>query len=643
MDSTETELIYSVREIFEHERFKNKVYLIPDYQRGYKWTPENVRLLLKDINEFEPANEDQFYYLQNITLSPQDGARYNVIDGQQRLTTIYILLCYLEESKLVEEKLKYAVRESTALYLQTDIFSRKCWEDGYSHEADHQDEYYIFQAAQTIGTWFKSFTEDELAVFKNKLLNHTKLIVNEVTGDEYQTFSNLNGVRIPLDASDLIRAILITYSVKVGKENVEIEPYRVKMGAEIDMFAVEWSDPELKRFFTQFLPEGLERKAKELRFDFTEHPINLLYLLFLLHYRGQSDIQNESQDTTSVPVNENNQERPEVSLADFEDYVKGNPKAFELIKDFDSDLQEWFRNPQLYHFLGYLIFNHKGKKDVSFKNIYSLWKRCPTRTSFLQSIKRLVAQSILSDFKPTDEEQSDGVTNREKLLSELRFGHEIDWYTSPNLSKILILNDILIVIRAESLKLNRLPVAYLRENKEDREHICCQTPNDKDLNNKKRWLDDLEELKDFKVEEERRGTFQTEMAKLKKKIEEADEITKDLKKEIIGSLTQFGLNSIGNLVLLNLSVNRGYGNSSFADKRLAIINNYFDNKTGDKKPVKSKNAFIRPYTLKTFLSNLDGDSPTSQKQSKSDWTMADIKANADAIANSVESFLNETL
>ncbi len=468
-------------------------------------------------------------------------------------------------------------------------------------------------------------------------MNHTKLIVNEVTGDEYQTFSNLNGVRIPLDASDLIRAILITHSVKVGKENVEIEPYRVKMGAEIDMFAVEWSNPELKRFFTQFLPEGLERKAKELRFDFTEHPINLLYLLFLLR---QCDIQNESQDTTSVPVNENIRERPEVSLADFEDYVKGNPKAFELIKDFDSDLQEWFRNPQLYHFLGYLIFNHKGKKDVSFRNIYSLWKSSPTRTSFLQSIKRLVAKSVLSDFKPTDEEQSDGVTNREKLLSELRFGHKTNWYMSPNLSKILILNDILIIIRAESLKMNRLPVAYLRENKEDREHICCQTPNDKDLNNKKHWLDDL---KDFKVEEERRDAFQTKMALLKKKIEEADETTKGLKEEIISSLTEFGLNSIGNLVLLNLSVNRGYGNSSFADKRLAIINNYFDNMTGGKKSVKSKNAFIRPYTLKTFLSNLDGDSPTNQKLSKSDWTMADIKANADAIANSVESFLNETL
>lgn len=63
----ETDIIYSVRDIFEHQRFKGITYRIPDYQRGYKWTPDNVRALLNDVWNFNGKGE-QFYCLQNITI-----------------------------------------------------------------------------------------------------------------------------------------------------------------------------------------------------------------------------------------------------------------------------------------------------------------------------------------------------------------------------------------------------------------------------------------------------------------------------------------------------------------------------------------------------------------------------------------------
>ena len=86
-----SELICSVKDIFTTLRGE-KYYEIPSYQRGYKWTRDNVNRLLDDINHFE-QKEDSFYCLQHITIvnNTDKKDRLNVIDGQQRLTTLYIL------------------------------------------------------------------------------------------------------------------------------------------------------------------------------------------------------------------------------------------------------------------------------------------------------------------------------------------------------------------------------------------------------------------------------------------------------------------------------------------------------------------------------------------------------------------------
>ena len=608
----ETDIIYSVRDIFEHQRFKGITYRIPDYQRGYKWTPDNVRALLNDVWNFNGKGE-QFYCLQNITIIlSSDGKYFNVIDGQQRLTTLSIVLSYLKEEDLVKKRINYEIRKTTATFLEEHIFSRRCWEDGYKHNPQHQDEYYIMSAAETVAEWFEKTKVDSLA-FKAKLLSRTKLIVNEITSNEYQTFSNLNSVHIPLDASDLIRAMMITYSVKEGKENIDIDPYRVRMGAEIDSFTVTWSNPELKRYYGQFLPEELSRKAREMRFDYAEHPINLLYLLFLLQKKGEESI----------------------SLSSFEEYLKNEPDAFSHIKEFDAILQEWYDDNVLYHYLGFLFFNYKSR--VKFSEIFKLWLNCSSRTAFRKEVKKTICECIMQDFKPSEQEITAGKTSLNILLASLRFNLSTNWYTHPALPQILILNDILTAVKSNSL--SRIPVSYLKINNEDREHISCQTPSDKELNNKERWIQDLQELENFELPDDDKEKFLRNIHSLKTEIERADEITNELKEKIIDSLTQFGLNSIGNIVLLNLSVNRGYDNSPFMAKRLAIINNYFNNKTNDKQSIRSKNAFIRPFTMRTFLSNLDG---TDIRTEKNNWTLADIKSNAENIASSVESFINET-
>lgn len=76
---------------------KGKTYIIPYQQRGYKWTSFNVEELLCDLREFieETNSKKRIYCLQPLAVVPVGVNRYVVLDGQQRLTTLYLLYKYL--------------------------------------------------------------------------------------------------------------------------------------------------------------------------------------------------------------------------------------------------------------------------------------------------------------------------------------------------------------------------------------------------------------------------------------------------------------------------------------------------------------------------------------------------------------------
>ena len=85
----------------------DKHFFIPYYQRGYRWGEQQVKDLLKDILEFASDKKMKgFYCLQPIVVKKETieidkdkQDRYRVIDGQQRLTTIYIILKYLSDAR----------------------------------------------------------------------------------------------------------------------------------------------------------------------------------------------------------------------------------------------------------------------------------------------------------------------------------------------------------------------------------------------------------------------------------------------------------------------------------------------------------------------------------------------------------------
>lgn len=130
-------------------------FYIPAYQRGYRWTIQEVKDFLNDINEFTPkeidgSDEKTWYCLQPVVVKQRTDSVYEVIDGQQRLTTAYLILYYLNQDFVEKKrdrlfKIEYETREDSNVFLQ--------------HPEENEDScidfYYIHQAYSSIEKWFE--------------------------------------------------------------------------------------------------------------------------------------------------------------------------------------------------------------------------------------------------------------------------------------------------------------------------------------------------------------------------------------------------------------------------------------------------------------------------------------------------------
>ena len=77
------------------EAFKNFYYIVPPYQREYVWKEKNVSQLLNDIYDEYVDDKNSEYFIGSIVVTKREGGSYEVIDGQQRITTLFISLCAL--------------------------------------------------------------------------------------------------------------------------------------------------------------------------------------------------------------------------------------------------------------------------------------------------------------------------------------------------------------------------------------------------------------------------------------------------------------------------------------------------------------------------------------------------------------------
>lgn len=592
-------LLFSINEVFSDGGYlkeKGKRYFnIPHYQRGYKWVAHNVQKLLTDIDNFE-VSEGKFYCLQNITIVECDDY-FNVIDGQQRLTTLSLILSFLQQKKLVKEKLRFpenSIRKFTNSFLNdvvTNInnnFPEENWESFIkaNPEYDLQDIGHIFKVYRAIQEWFlerqKKTVDFDKEKFLKKFLDEVKLIVNEVDGQtsEEKVFGNLNSKRIPLDGSDLIRAILITRVAKEeGKKEsdlkniVYVNERRVKLGWELDQINNWWGREEVKGYFNSYtsIKSELVGGDKKL-FNEEVYPINNLYLLFA-----------ESKGSQKLTLDLIEQ-RTNSAIALYKEVLR-----------IHYTLQDWYEDKEIYHFLGFL-FNVRSKK-ITFYEVWLLWESSATRSYFIDALKKkmrsyfVIGDDILIDFKDL----------------------KINWYdyNHSDLIMSLILMDII-----HSIKENQPKLPYNRfwKGTDDVEHIFPQTP--KEFKNKKMYIEFLN----------RYATSPTEIFNIDNwdVLQFDPSFVERLNKHIEVTISKFSINSIGNLVLLYRALNQSISNAVYSVKRSRIIEYH------------SLGNFIQPHTFKVFTRNFHDR--TQGNEDHQYWTNEDIKRNSVYIDGVISNF-----
>ena len=601
------ELIYSTRQIFtEYLKMEGcDFFNIPEYQRGYKWTVDNIVQLLEDLKGFKQNSSDEFYCLQNITITKTNingHSCFNVIDGQQRLTTLFILISYIQRNmsnKVLSAEsniLRYSIREETDKFLRESILTGDYWND-VEYKPATKDQYYIAEVAKAVAEWFNINNLEERTI-----LDHLKLIVNKVeSGEEETVFASLNGGKVDLDGADLVRAILITRAAKqkypslisektlhqIANNDInlninikvsslgKINEFRVKLGIELDMMNNWWSDRKVRSYFEQLLPNRISQNKS---FKYSEYPIDLLYYAFFEAYKDK--LATHGNTDLDLRIFENGIDKDGEGGNDHLEFYKE-------VKEFHLTLVDWYNDDEIYNLLGYLMYNYKSA-SVSFAMLWNEWKLTESKSDFKSKLKRIIREQLALAFPESDD--STDIADKLILLRKSITNIAENWYVKDFIIRFLPLLDLIpekkTVGNSVRTIFKRLNPDYFKCNQEDKEHVRSQTRQIAEEN--------MTEEDRLALEEENRQ----------------------------------GINSIGNIVLLKASINRSYGNVELVKKMDRIAREHIMNDT-----------YIRPHTLNVFLSKLQTLKDNGISEDSVFWSEEDIVKTVKAIDSSLTDYL----
>lgn len=216
-------------------------FFVPSYQRGYRWTPVEVKQLLDDIWN----NRTESYYLQPVVVKSHERG-WELIDGQQRLTTLFLIMQYMEEQGLqsagANYSISYETREGSAEFLNSIDPERA---------AENVDFHHMYRAYRTIDDWFSAHdTRRQHAAnsFYGALFESARIIWYQADDDVDATtlFRRLNVGRIPLTDAELVKALLLS---TMGN-SPETASRAYETAAQWDQIEKELREPELWAFIT---------------------------------------------------------------------------------------------------------------------------------------------------------------------------------------------------------------------------------------------------------------------------------------------------------------------------------------------------------------------------------------------------------
>ncbi len=314
-------------------------FYVPAYQRGYRWTEHQVENLLNDISDFKPdridsSDEQTWYCLQPLvvkfkSIDENKKKWFEVIDGQQRLTTIYLILHYLNQGYVASRRKKifeldYATRKTSKTFLIEKLNEN-------SIDKSNIDYFHISNAYSIIHKWFtKNGSSFKYAEFETKFIENTKVIWYETEEkDTISIFTRINIGKIPLTNSELVKALFLNSSNFDKKKSEKSNLKQIEISTEWDRIENILQNTD----FWYFINE--KENELETRFEFI---LNLIanktdkdheFFTFEFFYNKF----NNCQENKEIVVNDNWKE----------------------IKKVFQTIEEWFLDREFYHKIGFLI------------------------------------------------------------------------------------------------------------------------------------------------------------------------------------------------------------------------------------------------------------------------------------------------
>lgn len=508
-------------------------FYVPSYQRGYRWGEDEVLRLLNDIYQ----NGKKNYCLQPVVVRKTEN-RYELIDGQQRLTTLYLIYRYMKNVNPFFSDpafdLIYETRENSADFLKSiDLTKRN----------ENIDFWFIANAYETIRKWFEEDMQIRVLHVFEYFKEDVKIIWYEVgeNEDAISLFTRLNIGKIPLTSAELVKAMFLSSD---GKDKSSQEKQE-EISLQWDNIEKELHDDSLWYFLT-----NRTNTRYQTRID------------LILDLISEKPSDNREKYYTFFKIDELGKTLP------LDDLWRRIQQTFLVLKD-------WYENHELYHKIGYLIAAEK----LSLQEIYKV-SIDKTKSAFRAALDAYIKDSVaiqgnysdLSYEKPLDYKRISTLLLLFNVESVRLNGEHTQWfpfdkYKYDNKGKVAWSLEHIHAQQSEGLRTQEMWKEWLGLHIPSIKNVAADTS----------LADDMQAAID------------------KQKLERAE--FDELQQKVVELLSVQGnaeyLHSISNLALLRADDNAALNNSTFDVKRNLIINM---DKEGQYIPFCTKMVFLKYYT-----------------------------------------------
>ena len=560
---------------------------VPAYQRGYRWSVE-VNTLLDDVNE---VRDGENYCLQPIVVK-RAGDHYELIDGQQRLTTIFLVQKYIRlyRPRIPQNfTIDYEIRTNSADVIKNIDF------DNLEVEARNIDEQFIYGAARRIKEWFEREGQDKAddlaSSIQQKFNRYIRVIWYEVGSDEnsIQLFTRLNIGKIPLANAELVRALFLSRSNGIDERK------QLEIATQWDLIEKQLHNDSFWYFITNERTEN--------------YPARIELLFNLMANKNDGD--KEKYRTFFY----------------FNDLLKKQDNKPSIWTDsilrYFQQLAEWYEDFEIYHKVGYLI-------TVRHERMQHLLKEASgkEKSKFHIILDDKIAESLVG--RPENEGDVD-VSKGQSAGKLKSLSYEKETERSLIFKTLLLFN--VETIRQKGDVFSRFPFERHKKEIWTVEHIHAQNSQGLNRNEaRKEWLESHKKsLNSFNKEDheeiiERINLLLDKLNDDKGGESVGDEFNKVMQ-EVVRVLSagssEDELHTISNLALLSHAKNAALNNSTFDVKRNKILEM---DKTVDYIPICTRHVFLKYYT------------PSEHNQLHF-WSEDDRKAYLSAIQNTLKKYL----